>query len=137
MCGEKWRQCLQYQPQLGSPPRVRGKGFAKSNVFNHSRITPACAGKSKSFLYYQQIIWDHPRVCGEKPVFFMLIFVAIGSPPRVRGKVDQLFERLGEPRITPACAGKRDFRAILDILKWITPACAGKRLKNSLYIGVF
>ena len=29
-------------------------------------ITPACAGKSKILCNVIYLVWDHPRVCGEK-----------------------------------------------------------------------
>ena len=51
-----------------------------------------------------------------------------GSPPRVRGKVDDLRLGGGKVGITPACAGKRlIFRGGAYPLR-ITPACAGKRV---------
>ena len=54
---------------------------------------------------------DHPRVCGEKILFFFWFFSALGSPPRMRGK-DYIFDKTAEGRrITPAYAGKSDITA--------------------------
>ena len=52
------------------------------------------------------IIEDHPRVCGEN--FFTRVLRAFnqGSPPRVRGKPNQVSSVRLSHRITPACAGK-------------------------------
>ena len=50
----------------GSPPRVRGKVPSYVNRLDSMRITPACAGKRYHAWYMVIIIWDHPRVCGEK-----------------------------------------------------------------------
>mgnify|MGYP006907163326 CR=1 FL=1 len=53
-------------PQLGSPPRVRGKEQAENLDGVDMRITPACAGKSYRGAEHFKEIEDHPRVCGEK-----------------------------------------------------------------------
>ena len=50
---------------------------------------------------------DHPRMCGEKEESTDDWKHEIGSPPHVRGKGRQGHLRLGQPWITPACAGKR------------------------------
>ena len=46
VCGEKGNANLSSNGQLGSPPRVRGKGYQVSTQTSRARITPACAGKS-------------------------------------------------------------------------------------------
>ena len=48
-------------------------------------------------------------MCGEKVVSTLSCLTAVGSPPRVRGKVHASRHRHGWPGITPACAGKRAF----------------------------
>ena len=86
-------------------------------------------------------------MCGEKHQVGGRHNQRIGSPPRVRGKVD-VSERTGSAYgITPACAGKsknppftaiavedhprvcgEKYRGIPELNGgwWITPACAGK-----------
>ena len=54
---------------------------------------------------------DHPRVCGEKLSRLVYALSSQGSPPRMRGKVQPLGERGSQAGITPACAGKREFRS--------------------------
>ena len=49
---------------------------------------------------------DHPRVRGEKLLFFVGKPVRWGSPPRVRGKVMVRYANHIKAGITPACAGK-------------------------------
>ena len=68
VCGEKpfGRLCLNLI--LGSPPRMRGKGFGFVCRHCEIRITPAYAGKSFFRALESQRSWDHPRVCGEKSV---------------------------------------------------------------------
>ena len=71
----------------GSPPRMRGKAkYSKLMLIPH-RITPAYAGKSNQFAVNGADIKDHPRVCGEKEMFFAFLLILVGSPPRMRGKV--------------------------------------------------
>ncbi len=52
------------------------------------------------------LLWDHPRVCGEKGIARDVVTQREGSPPRVRGKVLLLTGANLRHRITPACAGK-------------------------------
>ena len=49
---------------------------------------------------------DHPRLCGEKYAAFPDTLKPIGSPPPVRGKVENSLRMSAKVRITPACAGK-------------------------------
>ena len=83
VCGEKPLSLVWMTCETGSPPRMRGKvelGI-KAHVFH--RITPAYAGKRKSYSKHKKHHRDHPRVCGEKCV---CVCVCVGSPPRMRGK---------------------------------------------------
>ena len=73
---------------MGSPPRVRGKDYEELKDKLDDRITPACAGKRWINVYDITVHWDHPRVCGEKDLYFYHDCTSLGSPPRVRGKVD-------------------------------------------------
>ena len=69
-------------------------------------ITPACAGKTLRLPRFQQLGRDHPRVCGKNGVLSMSLKRDMGSPPRVREKLDRVKEENLVTRITPACAGK-------------------------------
>ena len=73
MCGEKMCQTIAKRRGMGSPPRVRGKGFFNLAHEVFEGITPACAGKSTFSLLFWNVPRDHPRVCGEK--FFRLILL--------------------------------------------------------------
>ena len=46
VCGEKQLRVGRLRGNIGSPPRVRGKGHAAGIRRRRVRITPACAGKS-------------------------------------------------------------------------------------------
>ena len=107
VCGEKpdSRNTLQLSP--GSPPHVRGKALAYLSPCTERRITPACAGKSFLRSSSQSRSGDHPRVCGEKVYKDIKHVAAVGSPPRMRGKVRIPCWRSVSAGITPAYAGKR------------------------------
>ena len=71
------------------------------------RITPAYAGKRTCRYAQPGHGWDHPRVCGEKYWAQLSSRCALGSPPRMRGKVSRLYALADKEGITPAYAGKR------------------------------
>ena len=136
VCGEKGHTQLFANIRIGSPPRVRGKVGSSSMCTRSPGITPACAGKREKRVEKIPQIWDHPRVCGEKIRVASPRITQRGSPPRVRGKVADMRAAGINPRITPACAGKRHTHTHTHTHR-ITPACAGKRLKRSHSIGHF
>ena len=106
VCGEKRRSYGKLRRPLGSPPRMRGKAIHHPCCTLLLGITPAYAGKSRTALCTPAQTWDHPRVCGEKPLKDELCKRYWGSPPRMRGK-GRLHEVLGNSvGITPAYAGK-------------------------------
>ena len=85
---------------------MRGKGLGFPALFNLLGITPAYAGKSKFCLSVCTVVWDHPRVCGEKLRVCPGFKDPKGSPPRMRGKVTSWQDFVSSKRITPAYAGK-------------------------------
>ena len=87
VCGEKKIPCKTWTTTRGSPPRVRGKADLRAFCVPFLGITPACAGKRLSNIYSNLKGKDHPRVCGEKSQRSSGRGEALGSPPRVRGKV--------------------------------------------------
>ena len=147
VCGENIESFAFILSSQGSPPRVRGKQNRCNPPVSRPRITPACAGKTRTCTTTDSSCRDHPRVCGENQDMYDHRQLMQGSPPRVRGK--RLFYRAVSERrgITPACAGKtvvvrlvtarergspprvrgkRRPRGRARGLFGITPACAGK-----------
>ena len=106
VCGENAISRIFQLLLVGSPPRVRGKRAMKRMDRSGSRITPACAGKTRAKKLLSKTPQDHPRVCGENAIGSSIASGAAGSPPRVRGKRSYCDVRSGVRRITPACAGK-------------------------------
>ena len=70
------------------------------------RITPAHAGKTKTEKDEPKKEQDHPRACGENLKTLRSGVGQSGSPPRMRGKLDNGLAASYGVRITPAHAGK-------------------------------
>ena len=87
MCGEKPLQLVFSFSLLGSPPHVRGKDCFDGLPKKSTGITPACAGKRQGQSVPNGSYKDHPRMCGEKCIKFLIGTLFEGSPPHVRGKV--------------------------------------------------
>ena len=85
---------------------MRGKGVQPRDKRVAVGITPACAGKRGQPPSGPCCRWDHPRVCGEKSMMSRVVFCTVGSPPRVRGKVQLQPWQPTALGITPAYAGK-------------------------------
>ena len=115
MCGEKIRAVSATTASVGSPPRVRGKVSPVRISHRHNRITPACAGKRTWPSPAAQPLWDHPRVCGEKPVSVPPMYQLPGSPCGEKGRPTAA--SACPSGITPACAGKR--QVVHDELPWL------------------
>ena len=113
---------------------MRGKGADLASVTAATRITPACAGKSRAISAFPSAIQDHPRVCGEKFVEVAKIFHDLGSPPRVRGKVLHLCFRVALKGITPACAGKSGWHSCCPGCNRDHPRVCGEKVL--LIIGI-
>ena len=105
-CGENSPIRLASYSPTGSPPQVRGKHFGREAGATGVRITPAGAGKTKSFLRLYMLWQDHPRRCGENPKVGVATTTTTGSPPQVRGKLAIIKSSISPIRITPAGAGK-------------------------------
>ena len=66
VCGEQHMGLGRRLGGKGSPPRVRGTGQKRRDQEAEQRITPACAGNSRSIRLSWCCCQDHPRVCGEQ-----------------------------------------------------------------------
>ena len=86
---------------------MRGKAKMTLPAGTYTGITPAYAGKSSPSCCGSWRCRDHPRVCGEKLLTCERMLLFLGSPPRMRGKVDGLIYEHWQAGITPAYAGKR------------------------------
>ena len=85
---------------------MRGKVISLFSGLYSLRITPAYAGKRYANGGASTPGGDHPRVCGEKYGQQSESQSQGGSPPRMRGKVDDIETGDLINGITPAYAGK-------------------------------
>ena len=93
------------QPEVGSPPRVRGARTFSTRRRPRRRITPACTGSTRPSSPKGYGTPDHPRVYGEHARGVLKAAPFGGSPPRVRGAHDDAAVGVLADRITPACTG--------------------------------
>ena len=105
-CGENQQTRLRVADSGGSPPRMRGKLQLVPNLRQAVRITPAHAGKTLAANSSSFVSSDHPRACGENSRLPLRYRQKSGSPPRMRGKLQQVDLMCLLLRITPAHAGK-------------------------------
>ena len=113
LCGEKRVHPPEDFRQMGSPPPMRGKATPEKYTDQCARITPAYAGKRSGMLRRLISCKDHPRLCGEKKNLGEKLKPCPGSPPPMRGKAACVATLLICKRITPAYAGKSNFRLFL------------------------
>ena len=129
MCGEKHCTSTPIALVSGSPPRMRGKVSAGKILLHDGGITPACAGKRAGRAPKRRSRWDHPRVCGEKLKHPKYTTDKGGSPPRVRGKVEEPEMIDMSMGITPACAGKSSRMNGMRVYTWDHPRVCGEKDK--------
>ena len=131
VCGKNFRPTVHLIHLWGSPPRVREKQirFCPKNDF--AGITPACAGKTNNENGGKKIFGDHPRVCGKNLSPFVVGSGSIGSPPRVREKLNTYHKTASKSGITPACAGKTDTYSTKQYYRRDHPRVCGKNTKRS------
>ncbi len=133
---------------VGSSPRARGTGAARSRHRRQGRFIPACAGNSLTYQTCRQPRAVHPRVRGEQLADTSGTLNTTGSSPRARGTVRISQNKVMPLRFIPACAGNRASEppiqrpiavhprvrgeqrvpagVIVPALRFI-PACAGNR----------
>ena len=126
-CGEKAFTSSLFQVFSGSPPHMRGK--ERHGYSHHPRmgITPAHAGKSLIYAIWVCSTWDHPRTCGEKIKYRQKPIQEKGSPPHMRGKVENSARQVSMIGITPAHAGKRLLLQKPQADHWDHPRTCGEK----------
>ena len=105
-CGENLNLESSKNIGMGSPPRMRGKPTFHSDGTVRIGITPAHAGKTAKRAGELMLAKDHPRACGENTVPKIGTPSRMGSPPRMRGKLNGEPWFIAADGITPAHAGK-------------------------------
>ena len=121
--------------QQGSPPQVRGKRQPLISPPNCPRITPAGAGKTMVAMLMLCALRDHPRRCGENYTEEYQNGANQGSPPQVRGKLENKAATLRDTRITPAGAGKTSDRSALSSAVGDHPRRCGENAGIAIFDG--
>ena len=134
MGGEKDKFSETLVPEMGSPPRRRGKEASSSFCQCFPWITPAWAGKSRAEASCGCARRDHPRVGGEKTRVFQQHFPAVGSPPHGRGKARRHPSCPRRSGITPAWAGKSTCRASMPTVSWDHPRTGGEKAELTVAV---
>ena len=86
LCGEKAVVGNYNRIFVGSPPPMRGKVFFFDPEHLRIGITPAYAGKSDFHDAHLRFFEDHPRLCGEKHILFIIGGDCMGITPAYAGK---------------------------------------------------
>ena len=105
MRGEYFFQLRKPRHIPGSPPLARGIPGVQKEKGGAERITPACAGNTKTELHKHWVRQDHPRLRGEYSLLSAACSFVWGSPPLARGIPRHDFIINALVGITPACAG--------------------------------
>ena len=112
---------------------MRGKVQPDADGCRPPRITPAYAGKRRAAKRYKRLLWDHPRVCGEKDAICKSCPARQGSPPRMRGKARQAVYKDIKHGITLAYAGKSRVAALRLTLHRDHPRVCGEKCALALH----
>ena len=104
-CGEQCFTRAAVPCARGSPPHMRGTVPPCSVQTGPPGITPAHAGNSDRHRHRCCILKDHPRTCGEQKEILCPSTCTAGSPPHMRGTVQDIVSNGNAVRITPAHAG--------------------------------
>ena len=105
-CGENRGQDRASPLPAGSSPRMRGKPIPELRWPRVARLIPAHAGKTYDLAGKAFNRWAHPRACGENGPFASHPQSALGSSPRMRGKLDVQPRHASLHGLIPAHAGK-------------------------------
>ena len=89
----------------GSSPRMRGTRLQTGRLHRRFGIIPADAGNTWGIGLTGFPAWDHPRGCGEHPVWSSLGSCSRGSSPRMRGTRRVQITPAHDLGIIPADAG--------------------------------
>ena len=115
---------------------MRGKQGCYSSLKLFFGITPADAGKTYRGSHNSATHGDHPRGCGENRLNTSWYSSVRGSPPRMRGKLDDIPAKQRERRITPADAGKTKLSLPINVVYKDHPRGCGENEFKIRQLGV-
>ena len=92
VCGEREPIDLVSAKPFGSSPRMRGTRSRATLDNSSQRFIPAYAGNARPEPRERVGKPVHPRVCGERAAFRLMLFSSVGSSPRMRGTPHPVFD---------------------------------------------
>ena len=126
VCGEDRLPDRSDREPAETPPRMRGRLTFFSAAFHALRNTPAYAGKTLYVVLDYISRGKHPRVCGEDWSHINARCTMPETPPRMRGRLDNITAVINRKGNTPAYAGKTDAKKLLDKLNEKHPRVCGE-----------
>ena len=125
-CGENVVDRGGEKREIGPPPRVWGKPSTDPAPAPSFRSTPTRVGKTlrKRVRIYRDKV--HPHACGENWVSSAAITTNIGPPPRVWGKLCDVFTIICTQRSTPTRVGKTHLPQYSSIFTPVHPHACGE-----------
>ena len=114
---------------------MRGKRTEGIQRDREGRITPAHTGKTTLRFRYPLYDTDHPRTCGENRPKPLRTATRFGSPPHMRGKLNNESAADNVGRITPAHAGKTYRLSVRQVRLSDHPRTCGENLSvTTIYL---
>ncbi len=110
----------------GSPPRVWGRHNPPLLPVSTRRFTPTRVGKTSCALSIFFVSPVHPHACGEDARRMSGGFPAIGSPPRVWGRLTLVFVLFSIFRFTPTRVGKTCLATLPALPSSVHPHACGE-----------
>ena len=126
LCGEHGSPPIRLAVILGSPPPMRGTPINYHIGWISPRITPAYAGNTATPVVNALNSTDHPRLCGEHSHCRTFDHIHLGSPPPMRGTLNDRINAYNYYRITPAYAGNTSKRGRLPLVVRDHPRLCGE-----------
>ena len=130
-CGEHWSSTASRLSRNGSSPRLRGTRRQCLDIAELVRFIPAPAGNTSGEARPGLPGTVHPRACGEHSNRVVLIEMASGSSPRLRGTHAFSMRRGHAVRFIPAPAGSAlDLSGAVVLGETVRPRACGEHART-------
>ncbi len=126
VCGEHKSFTIEIGEAPGSSPRMRGARIMACLVNTRTGIIPAYAGSTTISRSAATATWDHPRVCGEHWMYWVVTESPPGSSPRMRGAPRLDSDGIVHYGIIPAYAGSTHKPSLIFVLSRDHPRVCGE-----------
>jgi hypothetical protein len=126
VCGEDYEEPPASEVDQETPPRVWGRRKARSVLSSALRNTSTCVGKTIRSPLQLSSREKHPHVCGEDGNNVSNRGAVKETPPRVWGRLDELYLDINRAGNTPTCVGKTCGHAESSSSTWKHPHVCGE-----------